>query len=221
MLITGCLAISVILVETQGDATGSVKGTQKRFHLPGVKDPSRIAYSSDNLGFSMPSQCWGFQIEPAMSAYSWTKLLLNQNADVSEFDDEILRSTVSLSIFNPASGKAAVDVVADYLRHSLRVTMDAVRREFNQLPDFPPIDVQFAIPATWSQESQELSRQAMARAWSDRRLQDSLTLIPEPEAAAEAVFENLQPRPKIGDGILICDCGGGTVVCLFSPSLLS
>lgn len=39
---------------------------------------------------------WGFNILPNMEAYSLTKLFLDSNAELVEFDDKVLQQTVSL-----------------------------------------------------------------------------------------------------------------------------
>lgn len=61
-----------------------------------------------------------------------------------------------------------------------------------------------------------MSEQAVAHAWNGKKPQDTLTLMSEPEAAAETVYRLLRFELRVGDGILICDCGGGTVVCILS-----
>lgn len=210
---TSYLGISVIIVEGQTGATRYEFITQWLSGGNQPKFPSRIAYSRNNPSFSMPSSCWGVEIHPDMNACSWTKLLLDQNAELTEFDDEVLRTAVSSGIFDLASGKAPVEIITDYLQHVLSFAWGIIRQKFGVSLDHLPINLQFTVPATWAQESRVLSKQAVTQAWRGKRSQDTVTLMSEPEAAAEAVYKLLRSELKVGDGILICDCGGGTVVC--------
>ncbi|PKX99980.1 actin-like ATPase domain-containing protein [Aspergillus campestris IBT 28561] len=208
---TTATKISVIPVQGQGrDSLSDVEFIDTwRKASAARKVPSSIAYQSDNSSFSMRSPCWGFEIEHEMKAYSWTKLLLDDHVEPAQFDDQILRNTVSRGIVRPGQ-KEPVDVVADYLKHVLDYACRFMRL---QVPGFGqvPVDVRFAVPATWSQKARQLSERAMTHAWGDRGPQSTLAFMSEPEAAAEVIYRQFGPQLKAGDGILICDCGGGTV----------
>ncbi|PLN84995.1 hypothetical protein BDW42DRAFT_198860 [Aspergillus taichungensis] len=193
--------ISVILVEGQDGTTCSGCVTQWLSGANQPKVPSRIAYARNNPSFSMPSSCWGFEIQPNMNACSWTKLLLDHKAELAEFDDEVLRAAVSLGMFHPAN----------YLQHVLNFAWRTIRQELGVALDRLPINLLFTVPAMWFQKSRILSNQAVTRAWRDKRPQDTITLMSEPEAAAEAVYKLHRSELQVGDGVLICDCGGGTV----------
>ncbi|KAJ5187904.1 actin-like ATPase domain-containing protein [Penicillium cf. viridicatum] len=114
----------------------------------------------------MLSPCWGFNILPNMEAYSLTKLFLDSNAELAEFDDQVLQQTVSLGnpnqTLHPDKDKPPMDVVVDYLSHVLNFV---------------------------------------------------LTLMSEPDAAAESVHAQLKEEAMLQtrDGILVCDYGSGTV----------
>lgn len=208
------LGASFILVEGKTGAIRVRPITWRENNTSQWKVASRIAYARDNPPFSMSSSCWGFEIHPDMKACSWTKLRLDSNAELAKFDDEALRKVASQGISHTTSGKEPVDVVADYLQHVLNYAWRIIRQELGVPLNRFAIDLQFTVPATWSQKARELSERAVTRAWCDKRPQDTLTLMSEPEAAAEVVHEMLRPELKVGDGILICDSGGGTVVCL-------
>jgi molecular chaperone DnaK (HSP70) len=68
------------------------------------------------------------------------------------------------------------------------------------------------VPAIWSDKAKDRTRQAAYRAGILRR---KLVLITEPEAAALycATFCK-EVDLEAGDRFLVCDAGGGTVVCL-------
>lgn len=159
-----------------------------------------------------------------MRAYSLTKLFLDSNADLAEFDDQILQQAVSLGnphqALHPDKNKAPVDVVADYLSHVLKFVWKVIQKDSDPSLNHLPIDLQFTIPATWSDWGRTLSRQAVVQAWDFKRPQDTLTVMSEPDAAAESVHAQLKEKAMLetGDGILVCDCGSGTVVRLLFPA---
>jgi len=67
------------------------------------------------------------------------------------------------------------------------------------------------VPAIWSDKAKDLTRQAAIAAGI---LGKKLTLITEPEAAALFCASLCQEVDlQEGDRFLICDAGGGTVVC--------
>ncbi|KAJ5509810.1 actin-like ATPase domain-containing protein [Penicillium freii] len=172
----------------------------------------------------MDSPSWGFDIHPNMQAYSLTRLFLDSNAELAEFDDQILQQTTSLGNpdqnLHPDRDKPPVDVVADYLSEVLNFVWKTLKKDLGLRLGHLPVDLRFTIPAIWSDRGRELSEEAVIRAWNFKRPQDRLTLMSEPEAAAESVHAQLKEEGMLqtGDGILVCDCGGGTVVrLLFLP----
>ncbi|PPJ53004.1 hypothetical protein CBER1_11214 [Cercospora berteroae] len=78
------------------------------------------------------------------------------------------------------------------------------------------MDCWLTVPAVWSDQAQNATKATAKEAGFGSRPGDSISLIPEPEAAAVAVLKNIvRPdalsKPQIGETILICDCGGETV----------
>lgn len=209
------LGVSLIFVEGKTGAIRVMPITWREGDTNQWKVDSRIAYAHDNPSFSMSSSCWGFEIHPDMKACSWTKLRLDRKTKLAKFDDEVLRKVASQGISHTTSGKEPVEVVTDYLQYVLNHVWGIIRQELDVPLDKFAIDLQLTVPATWSQDARKLGKQAVTRAWRDKRPQDTLTLMSESEAAAKVVHEMLRPELKVGDGILICDSGGGTVVYLF------
>ena len=67
------------------------------------------------------------------------------------------------------------------------------------------------VPAIWSDGAKALTRQAAIRAGIPEA---GLTLITEPEAAALFCATTcVEADLDAGDRFLVCDAGGGTVVC--------
>ncbi|RAH64719.1 Hsp70 family protein [Aspergillus aculeatinus CBS 121060] len=183
-----------------------------------LKVPSRIAYAAENE--RTIADLWGFQVQPGMSACSWTKLLLDENTSLTEFDDRSLDEASGAGILRLPAGKTAVDVVADYLTYIYKHIMYTLARHMTP-PDLAitPIEFWFTVPAIWSDQAKDVTRTAARRAGfasSRDRPCDRLFFISEPEAAAITALtkdgiEGVGASVKAGDGVLVCDCGGGTV----------
>ncbi|RDW90137.1 Hsp70 family protein [Aspergillus mulundensis] len=111
-------------------------------------------------------------------------------------------------------GKSEIDVAADYLfklrqamRSQLQKTLGEVftREERN-------IKYYLTVPAIWNDAGKAATRAAALQAGFLRDENDNrLTLISEPEAAALFCAKTGLLNLKVGDAILIVDCGGGTV----------
>lgn len=112
-----------------------------------------------------------------------------------------------------------MDVVVDYLSHVLNFVWVTIQKDLGLRLSHLPVDLRFTIPVTRSDRGRELSEEAVIRAWNFKRPQDRLTLMSEPDAAAESVHAQLKEEATLqtGDGILVCDCGSGTVVRLLAP----
>ncbi|RAH43079.1 Hsp70 family protein [Aspergillus brunneoviolaceus CBS 621.78] len=183
------------------------------------KTPSRIAYATENG--KAARDLWGYQVPPGMVAYSWTKLLLDKNTALTAYDDTALEEASAAGILRLPTGKSAVDVAADYLTHIYQHIKFTLARHITQQDlDITPLEFWFTVPAIWSDQAKNATRTAAQRAgfWSspDRPF-DRLYFISEPEAAAITALkkytdESIGGSVQVGDGVLICDCGGGTVV---------
>ncbi|CAI7615554.1 unnamed protein product [Penicillium palitans] len=161
----------------------------------GFDTPSLISYTHNG-----EPPLWGYQVEPGMQSYAWTKLLLDRNIQHGDFDDEMLRVVTGSKILQLPDQKEAVDTVADYLSqiyghiqyHLPRVV--ELPRGCGGDPSGVPIDFCFTTPASWSEQTRSLMRVD----WNGA------------EAAALAVFSDKDFNLQSHD-VLICDCGGGKV----------
>jgi molecular chaperone DnaK (HSP70) len=107
------------------------------------------------------------------------------------------------------SGKDAVSVVADYLCKVYQHTKDELVKRYGDL-FVQTTDTQWVltVPAIWSDAAKNATLTAARRAG----MGPQLTLISEPEAAAVYTLQAIQPNHlKVGDNIVVCDAGGGTV----------
>ncbi|PKY00051.1 actin-like ATPase domain-containing protein [Aspergillus campestris IBT 28561] len=175
------------------------------------KVPSRIAYTEPHECVQPQRRAWGFGVQPGMTSCSWTKLLLDVDANLTEFDDDALNHAAALGIFHLPAGKAPVDVVADYLCYIYEHIWKALNKSVGTGPKCLSLEFWFTVPATWSEQAQIKTKEAASRAGFGQRPGDKLFIMTEPEAAAQAVFHEYPADFKPGDGVLICDCGGGTV----------
>lgn len=111
-------------------------------------------------------------------------------------------------------GKSEIDVAADYLfklrqavRSQLQKTLGEVfaREERN-------IRYYLTVPAIWNDAGKAATRAAAVQAGFLRDENDNrLSLISEPESAALFCAKSGLLNLRVGDAILIVDCGGGTV----------
>lgn len=153
------------------------------------KAPSRIAYQSENPA-DLEQDVWGYQTEPGLKTYSWTKPMLDDSALPSEYDDPNLRGSVGDTLMQLPAGKTAKDVVTDYLRGMYAMFQTAVEERFGRenFRDMP-MDVWLTVPATWSEKAKILTQAAAKDAGFASRSFDRIMLIPEPEAAAHMALK--------------------------------
>ncbi|KAF5861274.1 hypothetical protein ETB97_000466 [Aspergillus alliaceus] len=203
----------IILINTW---PGPSKNTDAVF-----KAPSRIAYASDNPRIS--TQRWGYQVEPGMVAYSWTKLLLDQGTPLSNYDDSSLENASQAGILRVPEGKTAVDVVSDYLSEIYKHILKAIAKQItDQELCITPIEFWFTVPAIWSDKARDATRTAARRAGfggSLLRPSDKVFLISEPEAAAITALKKYTTN-SIGGSVRVGDGDITTyIVNRVSPSL--
>ncbi|TLS30837.1 hypothetical protein PpBr36_03535 [Pyricularia pennisetigena] len=188
-----------------------------------VKTPSRIAYAKENPSNDedegLNSDATGYEVEAGCRSYSWFKLLLDGDALSSEYDDPELKLAQSEGLMCLPEDKSAKDVTTDYLRGLYQTCQERLNRKFghgrlaSQLRY--PVDVWLTVPATWSDKAKLLTQTAAKDAGFASQPGDRMFLIPEPEAAALAALKSslleVDDLIQVGDHVLICDCGGGTV----------
>ncbi|KAF1983181.1 actin-like ATPase domain-containing protein [Aulographum hederae CBS 113979] len=182
------------------------------------KTPSRIAYASENMGAY--GNHWGYQVTPKMKSYSWTKLLLDDADNRIRQDDssvaDLLKSQGD-GLMKLPPYRSATAVCADYLCEIYKFTIAELNKRLSpEVVSITPFEFWFTVPAIWSDKAKNATKQAATLAGFASRPGDTIFLIPEPEAAAIASLKSLthdgvDSQVKPGDGILVCDCGGGTV----------
>lgn len=155
------------------------------------KVPSVIAYASENP--DLDHDVFGYEVESWMKSCSWSKLLLDQKALATEYDDPNLMKAASNGLMHIPQGKTAKMVVTDYLKHIHRMFTEAINQlglEANELTRSLPMDIWLTVPASWSDEAKWATREAALAAGFASRQFDQVYLISEPEAAAHLALKD-------------------------------
>lgn len=181
------------------------------------KTPSRIAYSVENPSIEGEAMKWGYMVVPRMKSYTWTKLLLERGSDITNgvAEADIIEGNGFLKL--PDFKDEAREVCADFLQGVYDHTMAYLQQRHSpEIMRVTALEFWFTVPAIWSDKAKDETLKAASAAGFGSRAQDTISMITEPEAAAIATLSALSDderelKVKVGDGILICDCGGGTV----------
>ena len=111
-------------------------------------------------------------------------------------------------------GKSEIDVAADYLFHLRQAMRKQLEKTLGEVFAREERNIRYylTVPAIWNDAGKAATRQAAIQAGFLRDENDNrLTLITEPEAAAMFCSKTGLLNLKVGDAVLIVDCGGGTV----------
>jgi len=168
------------------------------------KTPSLISYLTN-------PPTWGGRVrrqqKPQVSRF---KLGLDPEKARHVFGIESGEGMIGL---DPELGKNALDVTADFLTQLIE-HIETIALPIALGQGFLAVQSKLyvmTVPAIWSDRAKDLTRQAAARAGIPR---DQLILVPEPEAAAlYCATAGHELDLANGDTFIICDAGGGTVVC--------
>jgi hypothetical protein len=153
------------------------------------KTPTKLAYSTENKQKITADQ-WGFQVDPSLQSYTWTKLLLDKHARPAAFDDPLLRDRHSDGILILPEHKSAQDVVEDFLRELYVFTVAELERQFDQVVSRRiAMECWITIPAIWSDEAQAATRDAARAAGFGSRANDTVFMIRDSEAALLTVMD--------------------------------
>jgi len=182
-----------------------------------AKTPTEIVYNSSRFNKRVVS--WGYEVPANQTPLKWFKLCL---VDESKLSADIRRSQHLITARQMLAdhGLTAVDAAADYLRQLWKYTLESLERELGKTAvNGLPFRVIVTVPACWKDAAMTNTLEAAKKAGiKDHRLcgETTLDLVPEPEAAALATLAQFRGRPDVapGDVITVCDCGGGTVVCV-------
>lgn len=151
------------------------------------KTPTRIAYARENP--KIQRNKWGFDVSPNLISYSWTKLLLDENASVGEHDDPALSRMAGSGMLKLPAFRQAAGVCEDFLREVYVHISRKLRLEMTDLTfDSTPMECWITLPAIWSDEAKDATLAAAKGAGFGDRIGDEVFTIAEPEAAAIATL---------------------------------
>ncbi|KAJ5726706.1 uncharacterized protein N7483_008063 [Penicillium malachiteum] len=174
--------------------------------------PSIISYGQDTTD----SIKWGFKVPETLSSadqkFVWFKMMLDDKLERSEFYDEALQHVLRSKVLKLPDGQTAASVTTDFLfqvyRHLKKTLISRFGDEkFHQ----GAIDFYFTIPACWMHQTQDTMRTAIENAGFGSCPLHEVKLLAEPEAAIMSVIQEIDLKIETGDGVMICDCGGGIV----------
>lgn len=118
---------------------------------------------------------------------SWTKLLLDASTRSAANDDPRLASQIDECRLRLPRHRDARGVAADFLRELYaHLESRVVKNLGKQIFDGTPMDVWLTVPAVWSDQAQNATKEAAFHAGFGARPGDTISVISEPEAAAVA-----------------------------------
>lgn len=201
------------------------------------KVPSVITYPSENPKVVMEEPVWGFSVSGRMRSHAWMKLVLGKDSRATHNLAAELGANLRQDLCSIPAGKNAEDVVADYLRGPYKWLIEKLKRHDEALFDVTPLEIWLTVPAMWTDVAKALTISAAQKAGFGSRPKDTIKVITEPEAAAIAVLArgtgvgalsilevsydsvlkmrvnaHVSRQQNEAINVIICDCGGGTVV---------
>lgn len=166
------------------------------------KTPTRIAYARENP--QIQRNKWGFEVDPKLISYSWTKLLLDKNAAVGEHDDPALSKMAGSGMLQLPAFRKAAGVCEDFLHEVYVHVSGKLRLQMTDLTfESTPMECWITLPAIWSDEAKDSTLIAAKKAGFGNRRGDEVFTIAEPEAAAIATLKKFS-GPNALNAIKVC-----------------
>ncbi|RTE70985.1 hypothetical protein BHE90_014613 [Fusarium euwallaceae] len=174
------------------------------------KAPTKLLYGDDG------ETTWGYSVPVDKEALKWFKLLLLDEDDIPC----ALSASTQLSEarrLQKATNMDPIEIIGCFLRKLWNHAIDSIKRSIGaELLKISKFHVIITLPAIWPHYAQKRMKEAAQMSGIlDARSCGATTLrfISEPEAAALATIKDLSKRStiKVGDTIVVCDAGGGTV----------
>ena len=208
---------SLTELENVVDRISVIKTWPSQMNSVTDKTPSVLAYNKD-------PPIWGWNVKPTDDPQiAYFKLGLQEDV-LSLYQHHSLQTLNAGSALGGYLSDSnwrhpelpemrSVDYAIDFLSSINRFIKEEIlpNRYGNVFLQNQKLSYVLTVPAIWSDKAKELTRTAAVRAGIGSQ---NLTLITEPEAAAlycATLCKELDLEP--GDRFMICDAGGGTVVC--------
>ena len=169
------------------------------------KVPSEVAYKYE----PDPVCLWGFQIPDSMPRSQWMKLGLVPDTKLGVSSG--LASNYKDSRRANVPHHTSLDgVVTDYLRSLREHTTKILQNKIGEALDNMPLEFVITVPAMWPDKAKMETLSCAEDAGFGET--SKIRIISEPEAAAVHALRTSNPcELEVGDTIVLCDAGGGTV----------
>ncbi|KAL3247710.1 hypothetical protein ABHI18_012298 [Aspergillus niger] len=174
--------------------------------LTSEKVPSEVTYEYTKSG----KKClWGFQILDSMPRIQWIKLGFVSDRKLGL--GSRLSSTYSDCRRIPVPYHSSPeDVVTDYLRCLREHAVDTLKLKLGSSMDSTGLEFVITVPAIWPDKAKMTTMVCAEKAGFGEA--SAVRIISEPEAAAIHSLRASNPHGlKVGETIVLCDAGGGTV----------
>lgn len=173
------------------------------------KAPTELFYENDEI-------MWGYGIPADADPIRWFKLLLLKEEDLpADLRDAeyLIRARKTLREHK----KSATDLIADYLKCLWQHILQTVHKARGKsVVEGLTFHVVITVPAIWkgyARQGMEAAARKSGILAARAAGSTTLAFAPEPEAAALATICEPGRAIKENDVYVICDAGGGTVVC--------
>ncbi|KAJ5622347.1 hypothetical protein N7528_005579 [Penicillium herquei] len=157
---------------------------------------------------------WGFGVAPDQDAHVWFELTLDRQWERYGFYDSTLRALLGSKFLNSANQPSSEEIMTIFLGQLREHVHNVLRHEFKEHFFNISIEYHFTIPAYWPSETQVAMQNSIQNAGFATAQLHSFELKSEPKVAAQYLMLNeniINPELSIGDRVLLCDRGGGTV----------
>ncbi|GKZ40442.1 hypothetical protein AbraIFM66951_000206 [Aspergillus brasiliensis] len=174
--------------------------------LTSEKVPSEVTYEYTRSG----KKClWGFQILDSMPRVQWIKLGLVPDHKLGI--GSRLSTTYSDCRRIPVPYHSSPeDVVTDYLRCLREHALNILKLKLGSSMDSTGLEFVITVPAIWSDKAKMTTMSCAEKAGFGEA--SKVRIVSEPEAAAIHSLRASSPHGlEVGNTIVLCDAGGGTV----------
>ncbi|GAD95968.1 hypothetical protein ANI_1_734144 [Paecilomyces variotii No. 5] len=182
-----------------GKTRGSLNG------LTSEKVPTEIAFEYNESG---PICLWGSEIPESMPRHQWIKLALDPSQE--GVGPRLSSASVDRRDIPPPYHTSSEDLVTSYLscmhKHLMRVLESKIGVAFGTMT----WEYVVTVPAVWTDAAKAKTNSCAQKAGLSEV--SNTRMISEPEAAAIHALQSSNPQTlNVGDTIVLCDAGGGTV----------
>ena len=169
------------------------------------KVPSEVAYKYE----PDPACLWGFQIPDIMPRTQWMKLGLVPDTK-SEISSGIAFTYKDIRRADVPYHTSLHGVVTDYLRSLHKHIIKMLRNKLGEAFETMSLEFVITVPAMWPDKAKMDTLACAEEAGFGKT--SKIRIVSEPEAAAIHALRASNPHGlEVGDTIVLCDAGGGTV----------